>query len=156
MMGSGSPFEGMPGGIGEQNGMIRLPYHPLTSLIRHFDRDGDGRVSRKESVDAAVERANRRFDELDTNKDGYLTQDEVNAARQSMRERVKDRVVEHWKAADKDGDGAISRSEAEASMPMLARRFDQLDKNKDGKITRDEMPQGKRMDNRGAPQRPSE
>ncbi len=28
MMGSGSPFEGMPGGIGEQNGMIRLPYHP--------------------------------------------------------------------------------------------------------------------------------
>ena len=37
MMGSGSPFEGMPGGIGEQNGMIRLPYHPLTSLIRHFD-----------------------------------------------------------------------------------------------------------------------
>ena len=38
MMGSGSPFEGMPGGIGEQNGMIRLPYHPLTSLIRHFDK----------------------------------------------------------------------------------------------------------------------
>ena len=37
MMGSGSPFEGMPGGIGEQNGMIRLPYHPLTSLFRHFD-----------------------------------------------------------------------------------------------------------------------
>ena len=37
MMGSGSPFEGMPGGIGERNGMIRLPYHPLTSLIRHFD-----------------------------------------------------------------------------------------------------------------------
>ncbi len=27
----------MPGGIGERNGMIRLPYHPLTSLIRHFD-----------------------------------------------------------------------------------------------------------------------
>lgn len=132
------------------------PMADEASLIRHFDRDGDGRVSRKESVDAAVERANRRFDELDTNKDGYLTQDEVNAARQSMRERVKDRVVEHWKAADKDGDGAISRSEAEASMPMLARRFDQLDKNKDGKITRDEMPQGKRMDNRGAPQRPSE
>lgn len=37
MMGSGSPFEGMSGGIGERNGMIRLPYHPLTSLIRHFD-----------------------------------------------------------------------------------------------------------------------
>ena len=136
--------------------ILALLAAPLAALADEPQPDPGRRVSRKESVDAAVERANRRFDELDTNKDGYLTQDEVNAARQSMRERVKDRVVEHWKAADKDGDGAISRSEAEASMPMLARRFDQLDKNKDGKITRDEMPQGKRMDNRGAPQRPSE
>ncbi len=52
---------------------------------------------------------------------------------------------ERWQAADKDGDGALSRSEAEAGMPMLWRRFDQLDKNKDGKITRDEMMQGRRM-----------
>ena len=41
MMGSGSPFEGMPGGIGEQNGMIRLPYRHLTTLIRHFDYGQD-------------------------------------------------------------------------------------------------------------------
>ena len=54
--------------------------------------------------------------------------------------------INPWKAADKDSDGAISRSEAEAGMPMMFRRFDQLDANKDGKITRDEMPQGKRMD----------
>ena len=44
MMGSDPPFEGMPGGIGERNGMIRLPYHPLTSLIRHFD-NGQARRS---------------------------------------------------------------------------------------------------------------
>ena len=31
------------------------PMADEASLIRHFDRDGDGRVSRKESVDAAVE-----------------------------------------------------------------------------------------------------
>lgn len=116
------------------------------SLIKRFDKDGDGRVSRQEATDAAVERATRRFDQLDRNKDGYITQDEVDAARTNLRNQVRERAVEHWKAADKDGDGAISRSEAEAGMPMLFRRFDQLDANKDGKITRDEMPQGKRMD----------
>lgn len=129
------------------------------ALIKHFDKDADGRVSRKESTDAAVERANKRFDQLDRNKDGYLTQDELSAARESMRQmrgKMRERAVEHWKAADKDGDGAISRSEAEAGMPMLFRRFDQLDANKDGKITRDEMPQGKRMDDGRASGRPSE
>ena len=123
--------------------------HPMkddASLIQRLDKDGDGRVSRKEATDAAIERAGSRFDQLDTNKDGFITKDEVNAARSSMRERMKERAGEHWKAADKDGDGAISRSEAEASMPMLFRRFDQLDANKDGKITRDEMPQGKHVD----------
>ena len=115
-------------------------------LIKQLDKDNDGRVSRAESAQAATERANKRFDELDANKDGYLTQEEVDAARKNMRDKMKKRAVDHWKDADKDGDGAISRAEAEASMPMLNRRFDELDANKDGKITRDEMPQGKRMD----------
>lgn len=116
------------------------------SLIRRFDQDGDGRLSRQESADAAVERANRRFDQLDRNKDGYITEDEVRTARATVRERMKDRAASRWQAADKDGDGALSRSEAEAGTPMLFRRFDQFDKNKDGRITRDEMPQGKHMD----------
>lgn len=113
-------------------------------LIEQLDKDKDGRVSRDEAMQAATERASKRFDAIDTNKDGYITQDEVDAARKNMRTEMRKRAVEHWKAADKDGDGAISRAEAEASMPMLFRRFDELDKNKDGKITRDEMPQGKR------------
>jgi len=116
------------------------------NLIQMLDTNKDGKVSREESSQAAVERANRRFDQLDADKDGFITQAEVDAARSKMRSEMGQRGAEHWKAADKDGDGAISRSEAEAGMPMLFRRFDQLDANKDGKITRDEMPQGKRMD----------
>lgn len=126
------------------------------ALIRHFDKDDDGRVSRQEAIDAAVARADKRFDQLDKNKDGYLTQDELNAARESRRGEMQQRAGDRWKAADKDGDGALSRSEAEAGMPMLYRRFDQLDANKDGKITRDEMPQGKHMDGAKPSQRPSE
>ncbi|WP_449466287.1 EF-hand domain-containing protein [Stenotrophomonas humi] len=40
---------------------------------------------------------------------------------------------------DSNGDGVIDRQEA-AAHPRLAERFDDLDKNKDGKLARDEMP----------------
>ena len=46
---------------------------------------------------------------------------------------------------DTNGDGAIDRSEA-ARSPRLADRFDELDKNKDGKLAKEEMP---RRDDRG-------
>ena len=40
---------------------------------------------------------------------------------------------------DANGDGVIDRQEAAAN-PRLAARFDELDKNKDGKLSRDELP----------------
>ena len=40
---------------------------------------------------------------------------------------------------DANGDGAIDRSEA-ARHPRLAGKFDELDKNKDGKLAKEEMP----------------
>ena len=43
------------------------------------------------------------------------------------------------KSADADGNGMISRAEADKAMPRLARRFDRIDANKDGQVTRDEM-----------------
>jgi Ca2+-binding EF-hand superfamily protein len=42
------------------------------------------------------------------------------------------------KKIDTDGDGKISKAEA-AARPKLAERFDAIDANKDGFITRDEM-----------------
>jgi Ca2+-binding EF-hand superfamily protein len=46
---------------------------------------------------------------------------------------------------DTNGDGVIDRAEA-AKAPRLAAQFDTLDKNKDGKLSRDELPRwhGKR------------
>lgn len=56
---------------------------------------------------------------------------------------------ERMKAADKDGDGAISKAEADAAgMTRLSKNFDKLDTNKDGKLTRDEMKMA-RQEHRG-------
>ena len=44
----------------------------------------------------------------------------------------------HFKAADTNGDGMISREEA-AALPGLARHFDQIDANGDGQISADEL-----------------
>ena len=48
------------------------------------------------------------------------------------------KMHERMKAADKDGDGNISRAEAVA-LPRLAKHFDEIDSNKDGIITKDEI-----------------
>ena len=56
---------------------------------------------------------------------------------------------ERFKAADKNGDGAISKSEADAAgMKRLSKNFDKVDANKDGKVTREEM-RTARKDHRG-------
>ncbi len=44
---------------------------------------------------------------------------------------------ERFKAMDTNGDGQVTRTEAEASAKS---RFDQMDANKDGKLTGDELP----------------
>lgn len=49
------------------------------------------------------------------------------------------RFEERFKRADLDGNGAISRAEAEKAMPRLVRRFDRLDANSDGQVTRAEF-----------------
>lgn len=52
------------------------------------------------------------------------------------------RAQEHFKTADTDKDGFISRAEAEKSMPRLTQHFDALDTNKDGKLSPDELKAG--------------
>lgn len=62
---------------------------------------------------------------------------------------MQGRALERFKAADADGDGALSKEEAQRGMPRLAERFAALDTNQDGKISADEM-QTMRNNMRGA------
>lgn len=98
--------------------------------LEALDKDGDGRISRDEA--AAAPRLAANFDKIDANHDGFLTKDELHAARQAMRQA-------HWAKIDTNGDGKISRHEAQANAPRLAHHFDAIDADKDGFITPEEM-----------------
>lgn len=122
----------------DKNGMITLQEFEAAmkglhrrhhNVLAHLDKDGDGLISRDEAQ--AAPRLAKHFDEIDANKDGFLSKDELAAARTKLRDTIFARI-------DTDADGRISRDEA-ARFPRLARHFDQIDANKDGYLTKDEL-----------------
>ena len=58
---------------------------------------------------------------------------------EKCRAEMKARSEERFKRADTNGDGKLTREEAQKGMPGVARHFDQIDANKDGVITKDEL-----------------
>ena len=101
--------------------------------LRAADTNGDGLISRAEA--AALPRIAQHFDQIDTNKDGQISVEELRAFHAA---HAKHRAAAMFKHLDKDGDGKISKAEA-AAAPRLAEHFDQIDANKDGFVTPEEM-----------------
>ena len=102
-----------------------------------MDVDSDGFVTRDEAKDYPMLSA--QFDAADANTDGKLDTAEMDAHRNVMRAGGRAKAQERWKAADTDGDGAISRKEAEVSMPGVAERFKKFDVDGNGKIEQGEL-----------------
>jgi Ca2+-binding EF-hand superfamily protein len=107
------------------------------------DTDHDGRVSRAEASASATERSADWFDKLDLNKDGYITQDEMRQARETRRANMRGHMEERFKEADANGDGQLSLDEAQAKMPRLATHFTDLDQDKNGLLSKDELAHGR-------------
>ena len=59
--------------------------------------------------------------------------------RREVREIRREKMRERFDAADQDGDRALSRDEAGRVAPRLQENFDNVDVNKDGKATPDEI-----------------
>jgi len=109
--------------------------------FKAIDTNGDGQISRDEARGHAW--LEKNFDQIDANHDGQLSNEELAAWRKAhqgeMREKMAQRLDAKFKSADKNGDGALTKDEAQAGMPRLAKHFDQIDANHDGKITEDEI-----------------
>jgi Ca2+-binding EF-hand superfamily protein len=94
-----------------------------------FDKNGDGKVSK----DEAPARMKEHFDAIDTNKDGSLDQQELQAARAKHGAKsVADRVAH----LDKNKDGKLSKDEVPERMQ---KHFDAVDTNKDGFVDAQEL-----------------
>ncbi len=138
-----------------------------SDMLRHFDANGDGTVTRIEARDAVrahfrgldldangvvtkderrADRRDRRFERMDTNRDGVVTYDELqNAATKRAQKRFSD--------LDANRDGVVTREEADlakkrrgARGPMtlqdldarVMRMFDRADRDRNGVISPDE------------------
>ena len=119
---------------GEHQG--RMGDHPgrMAERLKAADTNGDGQISKAEA--AALPMIAKHFDQIDANRDGQVTADELRAFHEARRAAAH---AEHFKKVDTDGDGRISKAEAQANAPRLAAHFEQIDANADGFLTAEEL-----------------
>ncbi|MDD4357692.1 MAG: hypothetical protein PHN98_10605 [Smithellaceae bacterium] len=98
-------------------------------ILPKLDKNKDGKISKQEYLGAM----SGSFDKLDKNRDGSITRDELGHMDKKEHEAFT-------KETDADGDGIIIKKEYEQA---AAKRFHQLDKNRDGFISRDEWAAGR-------------
>lgn len=147
------PGQGQEEGKGKGQGKGR-PGSPemRKMMLERFDKDGDGQLNeaeRAQAKKAMQKRGAEMFAKADKNGDGKISQDE---APPEMWARMK--------KADKDGDGAVSKEEMAAARSSREGKggpgkpgkpgkpgaggkgnpISQFDKDKDGKLSKDEVP----------------
>lgn len=119
----------------------------LAEQFRRADGDGNGMLSRAEAEKSAPWLA-RNFAAIDVDRDGQISPEEIRAFRRAGRRSAKGgtqgtqagaKFERYFVRADGDGDGTLSRTEAERGLPRVARKFDRIDRDGDGRLTREEM-----------------
>jgi len=105
----------------------------LDRQFRQADRDGDGALSKQEARLHAPD-VLRKFDRMDTNRDGKVSREEFERAFETRARRELDRFL----ALDTNRDGYLSRQEFMKEAPQGQSAFSALDRNKDGRISQEE------------------
>ena len=106
------------------------------TTFENVDTNGDGVISKAEFDAYFAKQNNKCLREMDPNKEGRVTPDEMQDAPKGGRKQnhAATFLEQRFNAADTNHDGVLDREEANA-MPTLKAYFDQVDANKDGKVT---------------------
>lgn len=143
----------------------------VRTMFARVDQDRDGAITaterqaiagqmRQQRTARMANRSERMFERIDTNKDRMISQAEWAGAQaqraqrmaergQRMGQQVRQRAGGGMlRAADANNDQRVTLQEAEAA---ALRRFDRVDANRDGQITREERRQVRQQ--RGAVRR---
>ncbi len=106
-------------------------------MFERIDTDKDGQITQADMQAFAA----ARFARMDANSDGTVTPDERKASRMAHRESRK---ADRFARMDANGDGSVSMDEMKAARGARAeRRFGKLDANADGVLSQAEMMAGK-------------
>lgn len=107
-------------------------------LFLDLDTNRDGAIERDEVPPSARASFDRLLKHGDDNHNGKLEVEEYRAILVDLRdfsEQAKKKAIERFKAMDKDGDGKVSRDEFTGPKA----RFDVLDRDGDGDLTQQEL-----------------
>ena len=102
-----------------------MVFNGPNAVFSSMDTNKDNAVSKQEYLDYY----SKRFDSMDKNKDGKITSDEM-----PTKNKGKPNTV--FNDIDVNKDGVVTKQEY---LDYYAKKFDAADKNKDGKITTDEL-----------------
>jgi hypothetical protein len=108
------------------------------SKLEVADRNGDSLISREEA-EASLPRMAAVFDRMDFDKDGQLSESEIQTFRAEGLDRMRADLEQRFADADIDEDGALDLAEAQTGLPVVAANFFALDVDNDGKVTAEEL-----------------
>jgi Ca2+-binding EF-hand superfamily protein len=108
----------------------------VNNILERMDANKDGLISKEEARGAVAP----FFDQRDTNKDGLLDKKELRELAIRFRPQGPGGFGPppgpDFDALDKNADGRLTRDELKGTLPLAV--FDEIDTNKDGKIDRKE------------------
>ena len=108
----------------------------LADAFKKADKDSDGTLDKEEAK--ALKGVSKHFDEIDFDKSGTVSMEEITAHLNSMKKEMHAKGEQNFKKADKDNDGTLDKEEAKA-LPRVSKNFDAIDTGKDGTVSMEEI-----------------
>ena len=134
----GIALAAFPAFAGDAAVQKRVSLPQVIHLLGQADADGDGQVTFEEASAKFPKVTRAAFDRLDRNDDGVLTRADV--PERGLRARIQ-RLREALIAADANSDGNVTLEEALAIPRMTEGIFNRLDRNDDGVVNRQDVPE---------------